>query len=99
MFDTQPTLEDYAELYLQAGGILAPKNNQKARNLAEQGWQATYAELFGQSFVDALDSAETDDTHHSEALEWHWKARLGMISCEMELKKLSSKLALGIITP
>ena len=99
MFDAQPTLEDYAELYLQAGGILAPKNNQKARNLVEQGWQATYAELFGQSFVDALDSAETGDKHHSEALEWHWKARLGMINCELELKKTSSKLALGIISP
>jgi hypothetical protein len=48
-------------------------------NLINQGWRATYAELFGQSFVESLDSAETDDKHHSEAIEWHWEARLALL--------------------
>ncbi len=50
--------------------------------LINKGWKATYAELFGQSFIDSLDSAETDDTHHSEALEWHWNARLALLKGE-----------------
>jgi hypothetical protein len=43
--------------------------------LEREGWRAWYAEIFGQAFVDALDSEETDDCHHSEALGWHWEAR------------------------
>jgi hypothetical protein len=50
------------------------------RALIAQGWRATYAELFGQSFVDVLDSAETDDCHHSEAIQWHWDARIALLT-------------------
>jgi hypothetical protein len=48
---------------------------QRLLDLADRGWQAFYAEMFGQDFVDAMDSAETDDTHHSDAVSWHWEAR------------------------
>lgn len=50
-----------------------------ARELISKGWKVTYAELFGQSFVDSLDSAETDDRHHSEAIEWHWDSRIALL--------------------
>lgn len=51
----------------------------KLKTLIAQGWRTTYAELFGQNFVDSLDSAETDDRHHSEAIEWHWNARTALL--------------------
>lgn len=50
-----------------------------AQDLEDQGWRAWYAYLFGQEFVDILDSAETDDKHHSEAIEWHWTARRALL--------------------
>lgn len=43
------------------------------------GWRAWYAYLFGQRFVDTLDSVETEDRHHSEAIEWHWDARRALL--------------------
>lgn len=49
------------------------------KDLISKGWRATYSELFGQSFVDSLDSVETDDKHHSEAIEWHWNARTALL--------------------
>lgn len=49
------------------------------RELIAKGWRATYSELFGQMFVDSLDSAETSDRHHSEAIEWHWNARIALL--------------------
>jgi len=49
------------------------------RALIAKGWQATYAELFGQRFIDSLDSLETDDKHHSEAIEWHWDSRIALL--------------------
>ena len=48
----------------------------KARELVEQGWRATYAALFGWSFVDVLAQ------HHVEAIEWHWQSRLAIIKGE-----------------
>lgn len=53
--------------------------NSKARQLEAQGWRAWYAEIFGQTFINVLDSAETDDKHHSEAIEWHWNARRALL--------------------
>lgn len=50
--------------------------------LADKGWEEFYAEIFGQSFIDSLDSAETDDMHHSDALQWHWDARLALLNGE-----------------
>lgn len=41
-----------------------------------------YAAVFGQAFVDSLDSAETGDRHHSEAIEWHWEARRALLRGE-----------------
>lgn len=48
--------------------------------LADRGWEAWYAEIFGDGFVEALDSAETDDIHHSDALGWHWDARIALLN-------------------
>lgn len=59
--------------------IAAEKAGPSAATLIKRGWRAWYAHLFGQSFVDVLDSAETDDKHHSEAIEWHWEARLALL--------------------
>lgn len=50
-----------------------------AADLEVQGWRAWYSYLFGQGFVDILDSAETDDRHHSEAIEWHWHSRRALL--------------------
>jgi hypothetical protein len=50
-----------------------------AAKLEREGWRKWYAEIFGQSFVDSLDSAETDDRHHSEAIEWHWESRRALL--------------------
>jgi hypothetical protein len=63
------------------GGSLGNSSGkQKLKELINQGWLATYAELFGQSFIDSLDSAETSDRHHSEAIEWHFQSRISL--CE-----------------
>jgi hypothetical protein len=43
-----------------------------ASTLEAQGWRAWYAEIFGQSFVDAL------APHHQEAIEWHWESRMSL---------------------
>lgn len=58
---------------------LQDDKSSRLKNLIAQGWRSTYAELFGKSFVDSLDSAETDDKHHSEAIEWHWNARIALL--------------------
>lgn len=54
--------------------------------------------MFGQPFVDALDSAETDDKHHSEAIEWHWNTRRALIRIEVETKNLTKQLSSGVIS-
>ncbi len=48
-------------------------NIARAKALVDQGWRKTYAELFGQSFVDVLAN------HHSESIEWHWNARIDLL--------------------
>lgn len=45
-------------------------NARSAEELEAQGWRAWYAEMFGQSFVDALAD------HHVKAIEWHWDAAI-----------------------
>lgn len=67
--------------------------------LIRSGWRDFYAEIFGEKFVNSLDSIETDDRHHSEALEWHWLARLALIECELAMRVLDKQLANGTITP
>lgn len=62
--------------------LLESDPRQKARTLINAGWRVFYAALFGESFVEGLDSEETDDCHHSEAIEWHWKARLALLRGE-----------------
>lgn len=37
-------------------------------DLVEKGWEPFYREIFGDSLVDAFDSEETGDTHHSDAV-------------------------------
>jgi hypothetical protein len=37
------------------------------------GWQATYALLFGQAFIDSMGD------HHKEAVVWHWESRLAFL--------------------
>lgn len=60
--------------------LLESDPRQKARSLILQGWKSFYSAVFGDGFVEALDSAETDDRHHSEAIEWHWNARLALLN-------------------
>ena len=67
------------DTYLKMWGRAPQVSPEEIHNLIKQGWRAWYAHLFGQSFVDVLDSAETDDKHHSEAIEWHWEARLALL--------------------
>lgn len=42
--------------------------------LIEQGWEAFYAELFGDKFVYIL------APHHIEAVEWHWDSRNALLT-------------------
>jgi len=49
-------------------------------DLIEKGWEPFYREIFGDSLVDAFDSAETGDTHHSDAVSWHWNARIALLN-------------------
>lgn len=49
---------------------------QAARTLEAQGYRAWYAEIFGQSFVDAWAK------HHEEAIAWHWNARQSLLKGE-----------------
>jgi len=67
------------DVYLKMWANAPQVRPEEIHDLIKQGWRAWYAHLFGQSFVDVLDSAETDDKHHSEAIEWHWEARLALL--------------------
>lgn len=69
----------------------------EAAALEARGWRAWYAEMFGQRFVDALDSAETDDRHHSDAIEWHWKTRRALIRIELEERRLRQAVEIGAL--
>lgn len=77
--------------------LLYPPTN-AASELEAKGWRAWYAEIFGPSFVETLDSSETDDRHHSEAIEWHWNTRRTLIRIEIEALKLDRQLRAGIIS-
>ena len=52
----------------------------------EKDWQSWYGEMFRDDpygkFTDWLDSKETNDRHHSEALGWHWQARNALLRGE-----------------
>lgn len=54
-------------------GYVPPDDGRQMLALVEKGWQATYAALFGQEFVDALAN------HHAEAIDWHWNSRLAFL--------------------
>lgn len=90
-----PTTE---ELYYGYEVQAENSTTDKARALIARGCLETYGELFGQSFVNALDSVETDDKHHSQALLWHWTARLGLIRFELEFVKLQKQFNSGAIS-
>jgi hypothetical protein len=57
-----------AEVAAESGGTV-----QSAASLEAKGCWAWYAEIFGQSFVDAC------GPHHRQAIEWHWNARTSLI--------------------
>jgi hypothetical protein len=69
----------------------------QAKRLEDRGWRVWYAEMFGQSFVDALDGSETEDKHHSQAIEWHWRTRRALIAIELETNQLKKRLQIGVI--
>jgi hypothetical protein len=50
-------------------------HERKLLELIDKDWETFYGEIFGKSFIDALDSEETADRHHSDALEWHFDTR------------------------
>jgi hypothetical protein len=105
-----PTAEEIDDLLLlaeEAPEELTPEQVEYVRQLVDgdpataleaQGWRVWYAEMFGQSFVDALDSSETEDRHHSEAIEWHWKARRALIHIELEDRKLKQAVLIGALS-
>jgi hypothetical protein len=82
------------QLYGKSAETVSPL----ARPLEALGWRAWYAAMFGQAFVDSLDSAETDDKQHSEAIEWHWNTRRALIQIEVETRCLAKKLRVGSIS-
>ncbi len=75
------------EQYYSDANFYAGVTTDKSRpvallNLINQGCEAFYREIFGDRFWDSLDSAETNDKHHSEAILWHWEARLALLKGE-----------------
>jgi hypothetical protein len=58
--------------------IAAP--DQKLLDLISNGWETFYSEMFGNRLIDAFDSLETADRHHSDAVEWHWESRLALLN-------------------
>lgn len=69
-----------------------------AQQLESKGWRTWYREIFGRAFVDALDSEETEDRHHSQAIEWHWNTRRALIQIELETAELSEQKHQGKIS-
>lgn len=53
--------------------------------------------FFGKKFVESLDSYETEHKHHSEAITYHWNARLALINCELEMRSLDVLLNIGAV--
>lgn len=73
MLNSIEQLELEEELALLENEKTGSDDRTRARALVNQGWRTTYAELFGQSFIDVLGQ------HHSESIEWHWNARIDLI--------------------
>ncbi|MGI9064895.1 MAG: hypothetical protein ACR2HX_00600 [Pyrinomonadaceae bacterium] len=80
MITEVPELNELADLTVLAYG--SSSETLLATRLEAQGWRAWYATIFGQQFVDSLDSAETNHRHHSEAIEWHWESRRALLRGE-----------------
>lgn len=53
--------------------------SEKLLELASNGWEPFWREMFGDEFVDGFDSLETADTHHTDAIAWHWDARIALL--------------------
>lgn len=85
MLDSEITPRRLAEIGEQARRVLEGRQEKggrgagDAKRLEAEGWRKWYAELFGRDFVDSLDSSETEDRHHSEAIEWHWESRRALL--------------------
>ncbi len=77
--DEAIVVRELQKILRETGFVPKVDTRAKLKALIAKGWRATYAELFGQTFVDSLDSAETDDKHHSEAIEWHWTSRIALL--------------------
>ncbi|HXG86104.1 MAG TPA: hypothetical protein VNI84_18940 [Pyrinomonadaceae bacterium] len=84
--------------YKSAGLTPVSESTAALLSLVKQGWRAAYTELFGRSFVEVLDSSETDDKHQSEAIEWHWNARINLIKFEKEQESLQNQVYTGVIS-
>lgn len=54
-------------------------HQERLLELISKGYDAFYREMFGDEFVDGFDSLETSDTFHTDAVEWHWEARLALL--------------------
>lgn len=63
---------DILDLFETESGVLelSASSASSCAELESRGWEAWYAEIFGQSFVDVLAK------HHREAINWHWNARM-----------------------
>jgi hypothetical protein len=57
-------------------------SQEKLRLLVECGWEKFWRTIFSDKLVDAFDSLETADAHHSEAVEWFWNSRLALLRGE-----------------
>lgn len=88
----------YLTKHLPSRSPTTRTNNTKAKELEARGWRVWYAAIFGQRFVDALDSADTADKHHSEAIEWHWNTRRALIHIEIETRNFYRQLTAGAIS-
>ena len=69
------------ELELEQQGIVATEPMavvEKRKRLEAKGWRAWYGEIFGMSFINALED------WHAEAIEWHWDSRMAMRRGEID---------------
>lgn len=88
-------MQSQAEIEASLADAILASMGIPASLLEAQGWRAWYTEMFGVDFVEALDG--NGETHHSDAIQWHWITRRALIQLELQERNARKQLDAGII--